>query len=468
LGADPIGFGGLAGVAKARWSLTARPNQLPPDWDWRYWVLCCGRGFGKTRAAAEFVRMRMNDGAWERAAFVGATESDYRDTMIEGPSGLIAVHRWDSPAQQPTYVSSKKRVEYPNGAIILLYSAEKPERIHGPNLDGAWFDELGVYPTRGAFDEVDLALRAGKNPQAVISTTPEDNKPEALGLLEELIGRSGDDVAVVFGDTEENIHHLSPSYIKSVVEPLRKTRKGRAKLSGDISVLLEKEGALWNTATLDDHRISHAEAMRRVTRIAVAIDPGTSKIGAFAGETGIAVVGADADQHLYMLEDCSGKYSPEGWARRAVDAYHRYDANMLVAEVNQGGDMVASVIRQVEGAPLVQMVRASHGKVARAEPVAYIFPEGRGHMAGLFPELERQMVTFVPHTVTKSPDRLDAFVWGAYAVLKLVPSGKRVPPGVVVTAALKSGWTRAARRGNAAGGHQVASAQGLLGNLRRR
>jgi phage terminase large subunit-like protein len=432
----------VAEELKSRWSMQARESQLPPQWRWFIWLLLGGRGSGKTRAAAEWVRWKIKTEQCHRIGFASPTINDYQETMIEGPSGLLAVHRHDPKQWQPNYQVSRKKVIYPNGATILLYSAERPERSNGPNLDGLWIDELGLWDNVDLYNELMMALRIGPLPQCVISTTPKP-KAEALALLKSLIERSkqpGTDVAFTRMTTEENKRNLSAHFMTSVVEPLRLTRKGRAQLDADIAALEEREGALWSSDLIDETRIT-PEQCPDLTKVVVAIDPSTSSKGKYAGECGIVVVGRDRFAQGYVLADYSIKGTPEKWAERAVFAYHQFQANMLVAEKNQGGEMIRSVISQVEGAPFVKLVNATRNKHTRAEPVSLVYTQRRFHHVGHFPDLEDQMVSWEPNDA-ESPDRLDALVWGAYEVLGLeLIVAKKPLPAAFAQRKVKSGWT---------------------------
>lgn len=376
------------------WSWWARPEQLAPVGDWTTWVVLAGRGFGKTRTGAEWVRQQLATGK-SRIALVAATAADARDVMVEGESGLLAVY---PPSQRPEYKPSLRRVTWPDGRIATTYSADEPDRLRGPQHDCAWADEVGAWRYGEALDMLRLGLRLGADPRLIVTTTP---KPTTL------IRRLIDDPSSVVtrGSTFDNAGNLSETFIAGIRKRYEGTRLGRQELYAE--VLTDTPGALWTRANIDDHRRPKPTTL---TRVVVAIDPAVSA-NENSDETGIVVVGVGEDGHGYVLEDLSCRVSPDAWARRAVDAYHRHRADRIVAEVNQGGDLVESVIRTVDRDVPYRSVRASRGKATRAEPVAALYEQARVHHCAVYDTLEDQMVTFVPEQSTASPDRVDALVW---------------------------------------------------------
>jgi phage terminase large subunit-like protein len=385
------------------WPFWARPNQLPPDGDWRVWLLLAGRGFGKTRTGAELIRARVMARTARRLALVAPTAGDARDVMVEGESGILAV----SPAwERPRYEPSKHRVTWPNGAIATLFSADEPERLRGPQHDAAWCDELASWRYPGAWDMLMLGLRVGGDPRVIITTTPRPTK-----LIRELI----DDPTVVVtrGTTHENRANLAPAFLGRIVRKYQGTRLGRQELEAEL--LEDVPGALWNRGMIEATRAAKAPALIRVV---VAIDPAmTSSEG--ADETGILVAGKDEDGRGWVLADASGRYQPAEWAKIAISAYRAHGADRIVAEVNNGGDMVEATLRMVDPNASFSAVRASRGKITRAEPIAALYEQGRVRHLGVFAQLEDQMCGFTSdahataasRSLSHSPDRVDALVW---------------------------------------------------------
>ena len=396
------------------WPLWARDNQLAPPGDWSKWLAMAGRGWGKTRVGAEWVRGEVAAGRATRVALVAPTAADARDVMVEGESGLLAVHPPDDNA--PVYEPSKRRVTWPSGAIATLYSADEPERLRGPQHDLAWADELAAWRyLQDAWDMLMFGLRLGANPRVLVTTTP---KPRAL--LKELINDPS--CVVTYGRTEDNRKNLAPSFLKTIVSRYQGTRLGRQELGGEL--LEDVEGALWTRRMIDESRVS---AHPPLERIVVAIDPAVTS-GEDSDETGMVVVGiatpkGSNEPHGYVLEDLSGRFTPYEWAQRAIKAYRRQRADRVVAEVNNGGDMVEAQLRMVDRAVSYKAVHASRGKRVRAEPVAALYEQSRIHHVGSFPTLEDQMCSFVPDDTETSPDRVDALVW---ALTELIVD--RFPP----------------------------------------
>ena len=381
------------------WEFWARPNQLPPPGDWRVWLLLAGRGFGKTRSGAEFVCARVEAGLASRVALVGPTASDVRDVMIEGESGLLAISAED---RRPFYEPSKRRLTWPNGAMALAFSADEPERLRGPQHDLAWCDELASWRYAAAWDNLLLGLRLGGDPRAVVTTTPKPNR-----LVRDVLASPG--TAVTRGSTFDNALNLAPAFLDSVVRRYRGTRLGRQELEAEL--LDDLPGALWSRDTIEAARVG---ASPDLARIVVAIDPAASS-GEGADETGIVVAGLAHDGQVYVLDDLSGRMSPRAWALKAIAAYKKFAADRIVAEINNGGDMVEATLRSVQGDAPFRAVRASRGKAVRAEPVAALYEQGRVHHVGGFATLEDQLCGFTADfdrgAAGTSPDRLDALVW---------------------------------------------------------
>lgn len=395
------------------WGETRRPNQVPPHGDWRTWLLMAGRGFGKTRTGAEFVREEIMAGRARRVALVAPTAADARDVMVEGQSGLLAVCAAYGIVAH--YKPSLRRVDFVNGARATLYSAEESERLRGPQHDLAWCDELGAWGNPDTWDQLQFGLRIGANPRQVVTTTP-----RPVPLVRRLVADPS--TVVTRGSTFDNRDHLAPAFIAQIAAKYEGTRLGRQELAGEL--LEDVEGALWSLDLIEQARM-RPEAVPQLARIVVAIDPqaGYSADGDLS-ETGMIVAGVDAEGHAYVLNDLSANYTPGGWAARAVEAYRDAEADRIVAEANQGGEMVLHALATVDPNAPVTLVRASRGKQARAEPVAALYEQGRVHHVGLFPKLEDQMATYVPERSTRSPDRMDALVW---AVTSLVLDAEPTP-----------------------------------------
>ncbi|HXP29719.1 MAG TPA: terminase family protein [Stellaceae bacterium] len=395
------------------WRFWARPSQLPPEGQWRVWLLLAGRGFGKTRSGAEWVRMLVEQRRARRVALVAPTAADARDVMVEGESGLLAVA---PPDFRPLYEPSKRRLTWPNGAIATCFSADEPERLRGPQHDAAWCDELAAWRYAEAWDMLLLGLRLGSDPRVVATTTPKPTR-----LVRALIAAEG--TFVTRGATRENLRNLAPQFLAEIVKRYEGTRLGRQELEAEI--LEDAPGALWRRDALEGERRKPGE-VPSLRRIVVAIDPASSSAEG-ADETGIIVAGLGEDGHGYVLDDRSGRYAPERWAKEAVALYRKRAADRIVAEVNNGGDMVQSVLRTVDASASFKAVHASRGKVVRAEPVAALYEQGRVHHVGCFPALEDQLCGFTAgfdrRRAGSSPDRLDALVW-ALTELMVEDSGQ--------------------------------------------
>lgn len=398
------------------WPVWARPDtQLPPSGDWLTWLVMGGRGSGKTRAGAEWVRAQVEGstplapGPRNRIALVAETADQARDVMVLGESGLVACTPRD---RRPVFHVSRRHLEWPNGAQAWLYSAADPESLRGPQFDGAWCDELAKWRKAGpAWDMLQFGLRLGPAPRQIVTTTPRAN-PVLIRIME--------DPATVTtrSPTRDNAANLAPSFLARVEARYAGRLLGRQELDGEM--LLETPGSLWTRPMIEAARIDHTPALARVV---VAVDPPvTSRAGSDA--CGIVVAALIADKaaetpRAIVLADWSVQgRSPRAWATRAVAAYHQYRADRLVAEVNQGGDMVEQIVREIDDTLSFRAVRATRGKALRAEPVAALYEQGRvRHLAaGKAPlaTLEDQMCAFGPHAFTgdtRSPDRVDALVW---------------------------------------------------------
>lgn len=393
------------------WQFLARPDQLPPAGDWRTWFIRTGRGWGKTRTAAEWVRDQVANHGRRRIALVAATAADARDVMVEGESGLLACY---PDGERPLYEPSKRRITWPNGAMATTYSADEPERLRGPQHDAAWADELAAWKrAREAWDMLMFGLRLGSDPQTVVTTTP---KP--LSLLREI--EESPETVTTTGSTYANAANLAPVFLSKILRRYKGTRLGRQEIEGER--LDDMPGALWSRAMIDDARVSVLPPLKRVV---VAVDPAVTS-GEDSDDTGIIVGGLSYDGHVYVLEDATCHTSPDAWARTVVAAYARHRADRIVGEVNNGGELVEAVLRTVDASIPYTAVHASRGKSVRAEPISALYEQGRVHHVGEFAELEDQLVCWVPDAAD-SPDRLDALVW---MVTELVVEVREEPRAV--------------------------------------
>lgn len=386
------------------WEFWARPQQIAPQGNWVVWLILAGRGFGKTRTGAEWIRGEVEAGRRGRLALVAPTAADARDVMVEGESGILAK---SPPWNRPKYEPSKRRLTWEkNGAVATLYSADEPERLRGPQHDGFWADELCSWRYPDTWDMLMFGLRLGKDPRGVVTTTP---KP--IKLLKELV--ADNTTHITRGSTFANLVNLAPTFIRKIVAKYEGTRLGRQEL--DAQILDDLPGALWRLAQIEILRVKNYPPL---VRIVVGVDPEASSEEGSA-ETGIIVVGIDRAGHLYVLFDASIQGTPNEWGMAVVAAYMLYKADCIVVEVNNGGDMCEATIRQVRdrndqpiGKNLpIKKVHASRGKATRAEPISSIYEQGRAHHVGTFGMLESQMCSWVPGLTEDSPDRMDALVW---------------------------------------------------------
>lgn len=374
----------------------ARANQLPTEDDsWNTWLALAGRGFGKTRMAAEWLAFQAIINENTRWAIVAPTFADARDTCAEGVSGIINI--LNEYGVLKDYNRSIGEIVLTNKSKIKLYSAKEPNRLRGPQFHGGWFDELASFQYPEAWDMYQFALRLGKHPQTVITTTPRPTK-----LIRELTKRDG--VNIVRGSTFDNAANLAETALAELTLRYEGTRLGRQELYGEI--IDEVEGALWTLQQVDESRVESAPPL---IRIVVAIDPAVTA-NENSDETGIVVCGMSGNGHYYVLEDLSCRATPDAWARIAVDAYQRWKADRIVGETNNGGDMIEHLLRQVDRTVSYKKVTATRGKIIRAEPVASIYEQNRGHHVGTFPDLEDQMTSYTVQA-DFSPDRMDAMVW---------------------------------------------------------
>lgn len=407
------------------WRFWGRPNQFAPGPDcegckgrWLNWILLSGRGFGKTRTGAEWVHENVNNGTYGLFHLIGATAADVRDIMVEGESGILATAKRRNPVH---YITTKRKLEWANGAKAILFSADEPERLRGPQCEAAWADELCAWRyDQEAWKQLQLGLRLGPFPRSVITTTP---KPSVL--LKRLVKDVRNHITV--GSTYDNIGNLSEVFINEVVNALEGTRWGRQEIYAEI--LDDAETALWTRDLLESTRVSKEDfwpdpneihaTNPALTRIVIGVDPAMS-FNNEAAETGIVVCGLSRTGHAYVLQDASGKYKPEGWAAKVVALYDEWQADKIIAEKNQGGELVKYTIEVQDPNVPVKVVWASKNKIPRAEPISTAYERGRVHHVGNFPTLEDQMCQWELGN-PDSPDRMDAMVW---AMTELI--GKQV------------------------------------------
>ncbi len=388
------------------WRAWGRPDQLPPDGEWLTWLILAGRGWGKTRCGAEWVRSiacgktPLAAGSHRRIAIIAETAADARDVLVEGDSGILSVHPKD---HRPLYEPSKRRLTWPNGAVATLFNATEPDQLRGPQFDAAWGDELAKWAyARETWDMLQFGLRLGSDLRQVVTTTP-----RPIRVLKEIV--SAEATIVTRGRTHDNALNLAPAFLKQVVGKYEGTRLGRQELNAEM--LDDLPGALWSREMFDANRLRQAPDMRRIV---VAVDPsGTGGAGDSGDSIGIVVAGLGVDGRGYVLADRTCKLSPAGWGRRAVEAFHEFRADRIVAERNFGGAMVEHVIRTTNAKVAYKEVTASRGKVARAEPVAALYEQGKVSHIGVLPDLEDQCCLIGPDGFIGegSPDRADALVW---------------------------------------------------------
>jgi phage terminase large subunit-like protein len=388
-----------ADVLAPDWRFWARDDQLPPDSDWRIWLFLGGRGAGKTRAGAEWIAAEVSEGRMARIGLIGATHADARAVMVEGESGLLDV------AEGVSFEPSNNRVLWPGGAVATLLSASEPDSFRGHQFDAIWGDEFAKWrEPQAALDMALMALRLGKAPRMLLTTTPR-NIPALTALL------ASPHVAVTRSTTADNKANLADGFHELMLARYDGSVLGRQELEGEI--IADNDAALWKRDWIGRER-----ELPGLTRIVVAVDPPASSNG---DECGIVVAALGDDGDGYVLADLSaGGLTPAGWAERVMIAFAEFEADTIIAEANQGGEMVRSVLNQAGANAPVKLMHASRGKLARAAPYAALYERGRVHHAGAFPELEDQMCHYDGKSGGKSPDRMDALVW-ALAELFAMP-----------------------------------------------
>lgn len=395
--------GGTVEELTQAWDVWAHAGQLPPPGDWRVWLLQAGRGFGKTRAGAEWVRAMARAVPGARIALVGATIEDARKVMVEGPSGVVAVSQ---PADGMVWRPTSGEVRFGNGAVATLYSAAAPEKLRGPEHHFAWADELAKWSHASAWDNLTMGLRLGARPRVLVTTTP-----RSTALMRAVRGAPG--TVVTRGSTRDNVH-LPGAFVAAMEASYGGTRLGRQELDGEL--IEDVAGALWSRALIERQR---AATVPELMRVVVGVDP-PAGIGGDA--CGIVAAGVGRDGHGYVIEDASVTgASPERWANAVVACAARVSADRVVAEANQGGAMVEQVLRAAQASLPIRLVHATRGKAARAEPVAALYESGRVWHARAFPALEDELAGLVAgggyEGPGRSPDRADACVWALTALM---------------------------------------------------
>ncbi|MDR3179551.1 MAG: terminase family protein [Holosporaceae bacterium] len=380
-------------IEKMPWEKIARQNQLAPLGDWNVWMILAGRGFGKTRSAAEAIRKWAISGTYKRIALISNTIQEARQVMVEGQSGILSI---SAKEENVEFYPSRRLLQWPNGAIATLYGAEHYEHLRGPQFDAAWIDEFAKfhYP-KETFDQLSFSLRLGCNPKIILTTTP-----RPLQFIKDLMKRS--DVVTVKGTSLENSNNLSPTFLKQL-EYLRGTRLEAQEIYAEI--VDENPNTLW---AWEDLEKCHRDPPHFMNNIVMGVDPAMTSNGD-SDETGIIVAGMDGFGKAYVLDDLSISAAPDIWAKRVVDAYHKHSARLIVVERNAGGDLLENLFKSIDASVKIKTVYAHKSKIARAEPIVILYQKKMIFHARQFQKLETQMATYEPKS--KSPDRLDAMVW---------------------------------------------------------
>ena len=404
---DPDGLEAHIGRFERDWDVSGRREQRPPPGDWRTWLVMGGRGSGKTRAGAEWVQALVSaegDRSELRIALVAETLGEAREVMVDGVSGICRIARG---RDRPEFEISRRRIVWRNGVVAQIFSSEDPESLRGPQFHYAWCDELAKWKhAEETFDMLQFGLRLGRDPRQLVTTTP-----RPVPLLKRLMADAG--TRLVRIATRDNAENLAPGFLVELQKRYGGTRLGRQEIDGEL--IEDREDALWKRAEIEACMVRVTEALRRIV---VAVDPPSG-----SGEQsccGIVVAGLDAGGRAVVLADCSVEgMTPAGWAKAVANTYRRFAADRIVAEVNQGGEMVAAMLRSVDMSLPLTLVRATRGKYLRAEPVAALYEQRRVVHAARFVELEDQMCDFGPEGLSsgRSPDRLDALVWALTALL---------------------------------------------------
>lgn len=395
----------------APWWYIGRPEQQEPEGDWLIWLILSGRGWGKTRTGGEWLARQIIDnpktidGTSTQWAIIGPTFGDAKNICVEGPSGFLRALKHNGLVRDKDFIYNKSsyKIIFTSGQIVHMFGADSPDAGRGLNLSGAWLDEMAMwqYPYETWTEGLAPALRIGHRPRVVVTTTP---KP--IRLLRDWVQRTDGSVHITRGSTFDNAKNLSETALAELSARYEGTRTGRQELYGEL--LEQAEGALWTREWIESTRIT-LDKLPPLYRIVVAIDPAVTS-GENSDETGIVTAGATADGQFYVLADDTLRATPNEWGKRAIEAFRKWKADRIVAEVNNGGDMVIMVLQQVDRNAPVTKVHATRGKRVRAEPISALYEQRRVHHVGAFPLLEDQMVMWTPES-DDSPDRLDALVW---------------------------------------------------------
>lgn len=383
------------------WSIWARPDQEIPPGDWFCWGMISGRGAGKTRTGAETIRQWVEDSEKPiRIALIAESSADVRDVMLEGESGLITISPpWNRPIFQP----SKRRVTWPNGSVATCFSGDKPDQLRGPQFHKAWIDEIAKfqYPD-DVWDNLELGLRLGTNPQVLVTTTP-----RPIPVIKKLV--DDPDTIITTVSTYANIANLSTRFIKRVLGKYEGTRLGRQELHAEI--LMDTPGALWTYKMIEKAQIDRAKVPTMIRKV-IGVDPAVSSTED-SDETGIVVAGKGEDRKGYVLADMSGVYSSDEWPSLVCRLFDEYEVDRVIAEKNNGGDLVKSVLQTKNPNLPITLVHASRGHSARAEPIAALYEQDKVKHVGRFARLEDQMVIITRdgYQGRGSPDRCDGMVW---------------------------------------------------------
>ncbi len=384
------------------WNLHARPAQRMPQGNWHTWLIMAGRGFGKTRTGAETIRSWVKERRAKNICLLGNTIADVRHVMVEGISGLLSVCPKE---ERPVFYASRGFLAWPSGAKAMCFSASAPEKLRGPQFDVAWVDELAKFQkARAVWRQLMLALRLSERPRCIITTTP-----RPIPLLRNLIKQKN--VVVTKGKTAENTA-LSDTFLEHIQSLYQGTSFAAQELEGEICE--DSKEALFTRCMLDGARLEKGADVPDFYRCVIAVDPAVTS-NEHSSETGIIVAGTCAKGNAYIVDDLSGVYPPDVWAKKTIEAYKAHQADGIIAEVNNGGDLVKQTIHSIDKTVIVKSVRATRGKWMRAIPIQALYSQGRVFHTKIFTELEKQMLTYTPQQ-TKSPDRLDALVWALFAL----------------------------------------------------
>jgi phage terminase large subunit-like protein len=414
-------FGGAHQV-RYDWKFWGRPKQFAPPGDWFAWLNLGGRGAGKTRTGAEWVREKVEEN-WKfplRIAGIAETKADARDVIVEGDSGILSVC---PPHRKPKYEPSKRRVTWSNGTQLFLFSGDEPNQLRGPQFHFAWVDELAKYLyAQEAWDMLEFGLRLGEHPQVIVTTTPRP-VPVIMDLVKD------PDCITTVASSYENYGNLSSRFIKRVIRKYEGTRLGRQEILAEI--LSDVPGALWTRSIIEHSRRKQLPAGVDIIKLVIAVDPAVTS-GEDSDETGIAAVGLGTDRHGYVIRDRSGVLSPKAWAHRVVSMFDRMEADRVIGEINNGGDLVEVNLRTVDTKERIpfRKVRASRGKSVRAGPVSSLFEQDRCHILGIMPQMEDQLVAFTDEGYIGggSPDRAEAMIWGVFDLMLRKSKGQEYDP----------------------------------------